>query len=59
MKNKKKKELTQVLKKTIEIVATAQTHDEMAHKIRSLSRRERRLLLRAEKDRKPTTSSEN
>ena len=51
MKKKKQKEFAKVINKTIRMVATSSNHSEIGSKMRTLSRRERRLLLNEQKSR--------
>jgi len=51
MKKKKQKEFAKVINKTIHMVANSESHSEIGSKMRTLSRRERRLLLNEQKSR--------
>jgi len=52
MKNKKQKEFSKLINKTVAIVANSTSEEQLANSMRSLSRRERRLLLNEQKSRK-------
>lgn len=52
MKKKFEKEFNVVIQKAAHIINTSETDDEAAQRFKQLSRRERRVILRAEKKKK-------